>query len=164
MTDKKRGGATPVKAPLTGETLKEKFFSTNFILAVVLLVGGLFVGFPKGEAEKVVASLFTLIGSVGAFRVFFKTAEFSPVKWIQNSNTWNYLSTIFIALFPVLTPDVFTALRAAIEAGIGGNWQGILTALISLATILWNVFKNAKLPKTPAAVTTIFVLFFFALI
>jgi hypothetical protein len=71
---------------------------------------------------------------------------------------------MFIALFPVLTPDVFTALRAAIEAGIGGNWQGILTALISLATILWNVFKNAQLPKTPAAVTTIFVLFFFALI
>lgn len=163
MTDtskKVRGGATRAKEPLTKETLKEKFFSTNFILAVLLLVGGLFVGFPKGEAEKVVASLFTLIGSVGAFRVFFKTAEFSPIKWIQDSNTWNYLATIFIALFPVLTPEVFTALRAAIEAGMGGNWQGILTALISLATILWNVFKNAKLPKVPPT-TTVFLMLIF---
>lgn len=162
MTDtiKKRNGAVKAKEPLTKETLKEKFFSTNFILAVVLLVGGLFVGFPKGEAEKVVASLFTLIGSVGAFRVFFKTAEFSPIKWIQDSNTWNYLATIFIALFPVLTPEVFTALRAAIEAGMGGNWQGILTALISLATILWNIFKNAKLPKVPSVTTAILMLVF----
>lgn len=151
-TIKERGGS--VTAPKQEGTLKDKLFSTNFIMAVVLLIGGLFVGFPQGEAQKVVGSIFALIGSAGALRVFFKTAELNPVEWIKNSNTWNYISTIFIALFPVLTPDFFAAVKAIVEQALGGNWQGILTSLISLATIIWNIFKNSQaLPTVPKIVT-----------
>lgn len=121
-------------------------------MALVLLLGGLFVGFPEGEANKVVSSLFALIGSVGAFRVFFKNAELQPIEWIKNTNTWNYISTVFIALFPVLTPEIFQAVRVVIEQGMGGNWQGIFTALISLGTIIWNIFKTTKLPKQATAI------------
>jgi len=128
-------------------------------MAIVLLLGGLFVGFPEGEANKVVSALFALIGSVGALRVFFKNAELRPIEWIQNTNTWNYISTIFIALFPVLTPEIFQSVRAVIEQAMGGNWQGIFTALISLGTIIWNIFKKTQLPKQ---VATVAVLFFFA--
>lgn len=158
MTDiKKRDGAklTEQQKPAT---LKDKFFSTNFILAVVLLIGGLFVGFPEGEAAKVVQTMFTLIGSVGVFRTFFKNAEFDPKKWITNSNTWNYLATIFIALFPALTPEFFAAVKSVVEAGLGGNWQGILTALISLSTIIWNIFKTSQLPKVPVGGASIVII------
>lgn len=145
MSEKQRGGATQGVTQNTSP-----FLSTNFILAVVLLFGGLFVGFPEGEARTLVAGLFTVIGSVGAFRVFLKNAEFSPRKWITNSNTWNYLSTIFIALFPVLTPEFFPAAKNVLDAALTGNFQGILTALISLGTILWNIYKTSQIPKAPA--------------
>jgi len=139
---------------------KEKFLSTNFLLAVILLVGGLFVGFPAGEASKIVSGLFALIGSIGALRVFFKNAEFDPKKWITNSNTWNYLATILISLFPVLTPDLFPALRAIVEAAMGGNWQGILTAVMSLFTIIWNIVKKSKEPPIKASAVTVLILMF----
>lgn len=150
MSNKKERGGLTQETAQSVPTLKDSFFSTNFILAVVLLFGGLFVGFPEGEARTLVAGLFTVIGSVGAFRVFFKNAEFSPRKWITNSNTWNYLSTIFIALFPVLTPEFFPAAKNVLDAALTGNFQGILTALISLGTIVWNIFKTSQIPKAPA--------------
>lgn len=162
MTDtKKRSGAVKVKEPLTKEVVVGKLFSANFALMITLVIGTLWVGFPTGEAEKMVQAIFSIISGIGLFRNFFKDAKIDAIGWIRNTNTWGFLSVIFIQLFPSLTPELFTAVRSVVEAGIGGNWQQILTATIGLATIIWEMFKNAKLPKLPAAKTaTILMLLF----
>ena len=41
---------------------------TNFWIALVLAVGGLFVGFPEGDARNIVGGVFALIASAGALR------------------------------------------------------------------------------------------------
>jgi hypothetical protein len=159
---KAKSGAVKAKEPLTKEVVVGKLFSANFALMITLVIGTLWVGFPTGEAEKMVQAFFSIISGIGLFRNFFKDAKIDAIGWVKNSNTWGFLSVIFIQLFPSLTPELFVALRSVVEAGIGGNWQQILTATIGLATIIWEIFKNAKLPKLPAAKTTaILMLVFF---
>jgi len=39
--------------------------SSNFWIATILAIGGLFVGFPEGEGRTIAAGLFGIIGAAG---------------------------------------------------------------------------------------------------
>lgn len=129
--------------------MKQILNSSNFFIAVVLFLGGLFVGFPEGEGRSIAVGLFGIIGSLGALRVYFKNAELNVKQWITNPNTWNYLFTILSAFFPILTPEMFEKLQLVAVSAIGGNWQGLINALVSLVTIIYFATKNAE-PKAKA--------------
>lgn len=125
----------------------KKFYqSTNFWIAVVLAVGGLFVGFPENDARLFVEGLFALIASAGVIRERLKDATIDWQSWIKSANTWNYLAAIIIAIAPAIPADLFLRLRELADAVLGGNWQGIITALFSIGTILFYTFR-----KVPAA-------------
>jgi len=126
--------------------IKQSINSTNFYTAVILFLGGLFVGFPEGEGRTIAAGLFGIIGAAGALRVYFKNAKLDIKQWATNANTWNYLFTILSAFFPILTPEMFEKLQLIAAAAIGGNWQGLIQAVISLVTILYFATKISE-PK-----------------
>lgn len=118
---------------------------TNFWISLVLAAGGLFVGFPEGEARNLVGGVFALIGTAGVFREKLKgLARVSWGDWIKSANTWNYIAAIVVSIVPTLPADLFARLRELIDAILGGNWQGIITALFSIGTMLYYIFRPKK--------------------
>lgn len=113
---------------------------TNFWIALVLAVGGLFVGFPQGEARDIVAAVFALIGAAGAIREKVKDLQIDWRAWLGSKNTWNYIATVFVSIFPMLPADLFARLADLFNALLGGNWQGVVTAVFSIATMLYYIF------------------------
>lgn len=116
----------------------------NFWIALTLAVGGIFVGFPQGEAAAAVQALFALIGAVGLVREKVKGLKIDWKAWLTTPNTWNYFAAVFIAVFPALPPDLFLRLNELFAAVVGGNWQGIVTALFSIATMLYYIIRKPK--------------------
>jgi len=47
-----------------------------------------------------------------------------------------------IAIFPMIPADLFTRLGDLATAAIGGNWQGILTAVFSIGTMIYFLFRK----------------------
>ena len=115
--------------------------STNFILAVILAAGGLFVGFPEGEARVIVGSFATIIAAAGALREKLKAATVDWKTWLRSVNTWNYIATAVIAIFPAIPADLFQRLRDLADAALTGNWQGIATAMFSIGTMIYYLTR-----------------------
>ena len=116
---------------------------TNFWIALILAVGGLFVGFPEGEARAIVAGLFGLVAAAGAFREKLKGVTVVPWRdWLRSPNTWNYIAAAVTATLPALPVDFFQRLRDLIDALLGGNWQGVVTAVFSIATMLYYIIRG----------------------
>lgn len=114
---------------------------TNFWVALVLFFGGLFVGFPDGEAKHAVEAVFAAIAAVFAVRERVKGLGIDWKAWITSKNTWNYLGAFVTAIIPAIPLDLFARLNDLAVAIIGGNWQGIVTSVFSIATILYYLLK-----------------------
>lgn len=123
----------------------KKFWqSSNFWIALVLTIGGLWVGFPEGEAQGTVSALFALIASAGLLRNKLKDLQIDWRAWLSSKNTWNYLAAALTAAIPAIPLDLFDRLQDLATALIGGNWQGILTALFSIGTMLYYIFTGNR--------------------
>lgn len=114
---------------------------TNFWVAAVLAIGGLWVGFPSGDAQHSTELIVGALAGVFAIREKLKDLKIDWKQWIKSANTWNYLATVFVAILPTIPIELFQALRGIIEAALGGNWQGIVAGVFSLATILYYWLK-----------------------
>lgn len=118
---------------------------TNFWITLVLAFGGLFVGFPEGDARDLVGSLFAVIASAGALREKLKgTTTVNWKDWLRSANTWNYIGAAVVAIVPALPGDFFLRVRDLIDSILGGNWQGIVTAVFSIATMLYFIIKKPQ--------------------
>ena len=122
------------------DRLKEAVKGTNFWFSLVLLFGGLFIGFPENEARNAVSALFAVISSIFFFRGFFKNAIFDVKNWLNDANTWNYIAAILISIIPNFPEDIVPSIGELIRAIHEGNTQGILIALFSLITIIAKLF------------------------
>lgn len=123
---------------------KLKFWQgTNFWIALILAFGGLFVGFPESDARNIVGAIFAAIASAGALREKLKGATKVDWKdWLRSPNTWNYIGAAVVAIVPALPGDFFLRVRDLIDSILGGNWQGIVTALFSIATMLYFIIRK----------------------
>lgn len=116
---------------------KQFWQGTNFWVALTLAFGGLFVGFPADDAKTTVELIFASFAGVFAIRQKMKDAQIDWSAWIKSANTRNYLFSAIIAIFPAIPGDVFKNIDTIIQSAIGGNWQGIVAGVFSLATILY---------------------------
>lgn len=123
---------------------KKKFWqSPNFILAVVLVLGGFFIGFPSEAATEAVSGLFTLIGGGGLVYKFFKNTPQGQVKpWLTDANFWNYLSVIIVSLLPTVGPAILPSLQEVTQALINGNLGGAIIGAVSLITIIVKIIQG----------------------
>lgn len=120
---------------------KKWFQSSNFWTAAVLLIGGAFIGFPEEIGTNIVNLLFALIAGGKTLQNFFDNAKFDIKKWAGDANFWNYLGTLLVALIPTLPTETILHLESAVTSALGGNWQGMIIALFSLGTIIYNILK-----------------------
>ena len=125
--------------------------SSNFWTAVVLAVGGLFVGFQPQLGTDLVMQAVGLLAVGKALREYFKTKpKVDAGKAVNNSNWWNYIATIVTAFLPQLPGEFFEAMQEVMSNLLAGNWQGMLVALFSIATILYNLFQSKDKQPSPA--------------
>lgn len=132
--------------------MKKKFFqSPNFWIAVLLVFGGFFVGFPSGAAADSVAAIFGGIGSIGLLFKFFKDKPQTQAKpWLTDANFWNYLSVIFISVAPIIVPQVLPAVQDIVQNLFRGNWGGALMGAVSLVTIIIKLFQSQQAAQANA--------------
>ncbi len=122
---------------------KKWYQSANFYIALVLAIGGFFVGFPEGAAGDAVAAIFGLIGSGGAIYQFFKSRpERKGKSWFADANFWNYAGAVIVSIVPTYGGELVEPLKQTLTALIGGNWNGVIIGAVSLATILFKLFKK----------------------
>jgi len=116
---------------------------TNFWVAIILLIGGFFVGFPQEDAVTAVNGVFALVATIFGIREKVKgTVTFK--EWIAGSNTWNYIAAAVVSIIPAIPLELFHSLKEILQAAVGGNWQGIAVGVFSLATIVYNIFKKKE--------------------
>lgn len=124
--------------------MKTKFWSSpNFWLAVVIVIGGFFVGFPAGAAGEAVAAVFSLFAAGGILFRFFKSKPGAQVKpWLTDANFWNYASVIVVSLAPVIGPQILPQIEDITQQLFRGNWGGALMSFVSLATIIIKIIQG----------------------
>jgi len=123
--------------------MKKWYQSANFYLALVLVSGGFFIGFPEDAAKSGIAALFALIPAAGTVYKFFKDKPANKgLAWFKDANFWNYASAIVLAVVPTYGPGLIEPVRQILESLIGKNWNGVIIGAISLATILIKIFKK----------------------
>lgn len=122
--------------------------SSNFWTNVVLAVGGLFVGFQPELGADLVIQLFGFLAAAKAVRTYFRNKpEVDAGAAVNNSNWWGYVATVVTSFVPSLPGEFFDSIQEVVSSLMGGNWQGALVALFSIATILYNLFQSKN--KTP---------------
>lgn len=126
--------------------MKKNFVeSPNFWLAVIILIGGFFIGFPTEAAGKAVAAVFALIGSGGIVLKFFRDKPKVAAKpWIQDANFWNYLSVVAISVAPGIAEAVLPAAQELTLQVMRGNYGGAIMGAVSLITIVLKLVKAQK--------------------
>lgn len=125
--------------------VKKFWQSSNFWATLALAIGGLFTGFNEELSNQFIAGIFTVLALGKQLHEFFKeTGKFDKTK-LWSSNFWAYLGVIISGIVTVsLPPELFESIRLVIKNAVEGNWQGILTALFTLGTILYNIFIKNK--------------------
>lgn len=133
-------------------TSKKFWESSNFYLFLVLAVGGLFVGFPEGEARNLIAALFSMVGSAGILRNYFKNGPKIDPKQTGTANWWGYIANIFAAIIPnTLPPELFDSLQELASSILGKNWNGVLVSLFSIGTIIYHISTGKTNPPARVA-------------
>jgi len=129
--------------------VEKKFWQgTNFWVAFALLAAGLStVVIPDDLVRAVIMGASAFLSGLFLIREKVKGAGIDLKAWLASKNTWNYLATVVIAIVPTIPADLFTRLHELATAILGGNWQGIVTALFSIATMLYFIIKKPAVLK-----------------
>jgi hypothetical protein len=129
------------------------YASSGFWNGVILAASGLVVGFPTEAGQDGVAALFALFASGNAIREALRGKTVDLKAWITNKNTWNYIGATVVAIVPAIPVGLFEKVGELATAALGGNWQGILTALFSIGTMLYFWLKPTTTPGTATNTT-----------
>jgi len=133
--------------------MKEKKFleSPNFWLAVIIVIGGFFVGFPQEDAAQSVTGIFALIGGGGLLLKFFRDKpKVDVTPWVKDANFWNYLSVIAVAVTPEIAQAILPAAKELTLQVLKGNYGGAIMGAVSLVTIIVKLIQANK-PKEQTA-------------
>ena len=114
---------------------------TQFYFALLILVGS-FWGLKQSDASAIISAAVGLIGVVGTVRNFVKDAKPQPfLPTLLSANGINYLTAVLVAISPALG-DIVPPLKSLIEAIQAGNWGAMISALVSLGTIIFYLVKK----------------------
>ena len=125
--------------------------SSNFWMAAIMTVAGVFVGFTESMAETAVSAVFAIAAAGKMLHNYFKSAEIDWKTWVLNSNFLNYALIIITTFIPSFSAQWLQTLQDLVGSIIDGNISGIIAAIFSIATILYNIFRK---PADPADVKT----------
>ena len=136
----------------TDVTGKKPFYlSTNFYLALLMLIGS-FWALPIELGRELTLAFTAVIAAFGLFRQWLKTkpGRLPLREWLKkDANTWNYLAGVVLTILP-FAGELVPALRDVVDAIINGQWNLLLTRLITLGTIAYYLFFKREKSDTPA--------------
>ena len=135
--EKKRGGSTVVaiEGPWTG---------TNIYGQLLLLIASLFGGMTQDTAGLIVAGGAGVVAAVLALRNWIVKAKFNLDKsWIADPNNIAYLTAVVVAISPKLA-ELIPGLKTLFDALSTGNWGAIITAAVSVISLIYYTFFKKK--------------------
>lgn len=143
---KDRNGAVKVSDSVTlpaeaKASIWDKFKSTNFLIAIFMVVFGLFVGFPKQEGERMILLAVEFFAGIQFFRTYFVNAKLDLKAWLRDSNTYASIGTIFATFF-ALPPGFLDAIQSTVGSIIDKDPRGIFVGGSYLISIIINFFKK----------------------
>lgn len=131
-------------------TAKNWWQSSNFWTAAIMVIAGAFVGFEESMAETAVGGIFGIIAVGKSLHNYFKEAKIDWKSWVLDSNFVNYALIVLTTFFANFDAALLEKIQQLFGAALDGDVSGILAAIFSIATILYNVFKQK--PKEPVTV------------
>ena len=135
--EKKRGGSTvtAIAGPWTG---------TNIYGQLLLLIASLFGGMTQDTAGLIVAGGAGVVAAVLALRNWIVKAKFQLDKsWIADPNNIAYLTAVVVAISPKLA-ELIPGLKTLFDALSTGNWGAIITAAVSVISLIYYTFFKKK--------------------
>ena len=137
------------QAKLGGKAAEPVTVGTNFWVNIVLLIGSVFGGMSGDTATIIVSSILGVVAAAFAARNWFVKAHFSLDKsWVGDPNNWAYIGTIVGALIPA-AGSLVPALKDLATALVAGNWPAIITAGLTMLSLLYYLVIKKK--SAPAA-------------
>jgi uncharacterized membrane protein YdcZ (DUF606 family) len=125
------------------EPPKKWYESSGFFLSAVLLIGSLW-GLKEQEATSLVTAVVGLVSAGATVWHALKRSKFKGFyDWVKDSNTWVYAAGVVGAFLPN-AGELFPALKGVVEAILSKNFGAIMSALVALGVIVWNVFVKPK--------------------
>ena len=127
--------------------LDKSLLGTNFLTVAILLAASIVGGMQEELAGQIAVLISGIIGAFGGLRNWFKGIKLTTGKsWIGDPNNWAYLSAVVLAVLPKFA-DFVPAVKDLANAIISGNWSSIITAGLSLLTMIYYlVIKNRPNP------------------
>lgn len=127
------------------EGLKKDWYqSSNFWVAAVMVVAGVFVGFTEEMAESAVGAVFGIIAVGKSLHNYFKSAEINVKDWVLNSNFLNYALIVISTFTAAVSPEMLSKAQNLARAIFDGDISGILAAGFSVLTIIWNLVQTYR--------------------
>lgn len=124
--------------------LQKSLLGTNFIVVVILLATSVVGGMSEDLATQIAGLIAGLIGAFAGVRNWLKDAKLVTVKkWIGDPNNWTYLSAVVVAAIPKFA-DFVPALQDLANAIVSGNWGSMITAGVSLLTLVYYLVLKGK--------------------
>lgn len=125
-------------------TVPSKSTGTNLYANILLLIASIGGGMSTDTATLIVSAVTGLIGAVFAIRNWIVSAHFSLTKsWINDPNNWAYLTAVLAGFIPAAATLV-PGLKSLAEAIVSGNWGSMLTAAVTLVSLIYyNFIKKA---------------------
>jgi hypothetical protein len=127
--------------------LDKSLLGTNFLTVSILLAASIVGGMQEELAGQIAVLISGIIGAFGGIRNWFKNIKLTNGKaWITDPNNWTYLSAVVLATLPQFA-DFVPPLKDLANAVLSGNWSSIITAGLSVLTMLYYfVIKNKVKP------------------
>lgn len=119
--------------------------SSGFLLSIVMLIGSAW-GLKEQDGQAIVAAFTGLIATGATVWHFFKSSKFRGwLEWVKDSNTWNYMAGAVLVFLPN-AGALFPALKGIVDAIIAKNLGLILSSVVTLGVVIFNVFikKNTQ--------------------
>ena len=113
---------------------------TNFWIAALMVILSIFGG-GEALASQVVMSVSGLIAAFFAVRQFVNSAKFGGWKetFVQG-HTLNYLAQVLLLVGIPNVDQLVAPTKELVQAFVEGNWGRVISAVVSLATIVFYLF------------------------
>lgn len=130
--------------------MKKTFWQSTGFWVSALMVGLSLFGGSEALASQAVAAVGGVVAAFFAVRQFANSAKFGGwYETLVQGNTLNYIAQVVLLLGIPNVDQLIPPLKDLISGFSEGNWGRVISALVSIATIVFYLF--IKKPATTAS-------------
>lgn len=123
-------------------TNKKWYQSSGFWVGAALLIFSAWSGFTTETGEVITSMVLAVFGGIMAIYRLLKDGTPDWSKWLKNGNTWTYFTAVISAMFGDELVTLIPKLQAMVESISAGNFQAIITALISFGVSIYYFIRD----------------------